>query len=76
MTIVRKAIPEIERIKFNAALHEACRILNEDMEAHIKAHGSWHIDAGKLYGVLERCRLIDRYSRKDLQEAYLKENPE
>jgi hypothetical protein len=68
--IVKKAIPETDRLQFNHALHRACDQLNADREAHVKAHGSWHLDAGKLYFVLVKNKIIDQYSQKALQEAY------
>lgn len=45
---------EIERRAISCALHEVCHYLNADREAHMKAHGSWMLDAGKLQSALER----------------------
>jgi hypothetical protein len=35
-------------------LQKVCEYLNKDREAHMAAHGKWHLDPGKLEAALKR----------------------
>lgn len=41
------------------SLSRACKYLNEDREAHMKAHGSWYLDPGKLEAALNHAEGIE-----------------